>query len=113
MDNLKILETNSIDQAIKTCQQNPNYSIMIVPAAQESFNHYIQILKQKLTFTHNYISKNKITCIFNNGSILFLDLFPHRRRVCQIYYESGISEDTIRYILAPCAVKIINNHISD
>ena len=113
MDNLKILETNSIDQAITSCQQNSNYYIMIVPKTRNSFNHYVQILKQKLTFTHNYTSKNNKTCIFNNGSILFLDLFPCGQRVHQIYYESGISEDTIRYILAPCAVKIINNHISD
>lgn len=110
MDNLKILEITSIDQAIKTCQQNPYYHIMIVPATVESFNHYAQILKQKLTFTHNYISKNNLTCIFNNGSSLFLDLFPCGQRVHQIYYELGISEDTIRYILAPCAVKIINNN---
>ena len=108
MDNLKILkDDSSIDQAIKACQQNSNYHIMIVPATTESFNHYVQILKQKLTFTHNYISKNNVACIFNNGSGLFLDLFScvRGRRVHQIYYESDINEDTIYYILAPCVIK--------
>lgn len=108
MRNMNLLiNNNSIDQAISKCSKNPHY-IIIIAVTRQTYNNYLEYLKQKLPISLLKFTKYETRYFFDNGSELMLKLANQTLgyRAHEIYYEENLDQELIDCVLYPCCASL-------